>query len=53
VLASSSFTCQNPDEASRMNKAVVVFMKRVNLVGRLIASGICVGANFSPFESFD
>ena len=27
---------------SRMNKAVVVFMKRVHLVGRLIASGICV-----------
>jgi hypothetical protein len=28
--------------ASRMNKAVVVFMKRVHLVGRLIASGIFV-----------
>ena len=28
--------------ASRMNKAVVVFMKRANLVGRLIASGIFV-----------
>uniref|UniRef100_A0A674CAY2 RRM domain-containing protein n=1 Tax=Salmo trutta TaxID=8032 RepID=A0A674CAY2_SALTR len=28
--------------ASRMNKAVVVFMKRENLVGRLIASGIFV-----------
>jgi hypothetical protein len=27
---------------SRMNKALVVFMKRVNLVGRLIASGIFV-----------
>ena len=28
--------------ASRMNRAVVVFMKRTNLVGRLIASGIFV-----------
>ena len=39
--------------ASRMNKAVVVFMKRANLVGKLIASGIlgCVGANFT-FTSF-
>ena len=43
---------------SRLNKAVVVFMK-IHLVGRLFASGIfgmylgCVGANFTSFYPFD
>lgn len=40
--------------ASRMNKAVVVFMKRANLVGRLIASGIFVRdvlVSISPLKS--
>jgi hypothetical protein len=36
--------------ASRMNKAVVVFMKRANLVGRLIASGISVSGVFVPIS---
>jgi hypothetical protein len=42
--------------ASRKNKAVVVFIKRANLVGGQIASGIfvrSVGANFESFYPFD
>ena len=40
--------------ASRMNKAVAVFMKRANLVGMQIATcKRCVGANLSSFYPFD
>ncbi|CDQ63166.1 unnamed protein product [Oncorhynchus mykiss] len=36
--------------ASRMNRAVVVFMQRANLVGRLIASGIFVRGVLVPIS---
>ncbi len=33
--------CENISSASRMNKAVAVFLKRNNLLCKLIESGLC------------
>ncbi|KAL1256291.1 hypothetical protein QQF64_011836 [Cirrhinus molitorella] len=40
--------CENISSASRMNKAVVVFLKEEQLVAQLIESGVVISGSFCP-----
>ncbi|KAI2646057.1 Transposon TX1 uncharacterized 82 kDa protein [Labeo rohita] len=40
--------CENISSASRMNKAVVVFLKEEQLVAQLIESGVVINGSFCP-----
>ncbi len=40
--------CENISSASRMNKAVVIFLKEEQLVAQLIESGVVIDGGFCP-----